>query len=148
VARSLAGQSSYHVYVVELRPEAAEDRACRPRCRLRRRPGRASRVPNAGRPRFVYVGSTAKSPEARFAQHKLGEKYRSSKCVKAYGLWLLPPLYEHINPIPSRPEAERAEAALAKLLRARGYTVFGAQAWRPIRRRRLGEKPATGSHRP
>jgi hypothetical protein len=148
VAKSLAGESSYHVYVVELKPEAAEDRVCRPRRRLTRRPGGGSRVQNVGRPRFVYVGSTAKSPEARFAQHKLGEKYRSSKCVKAYGLRLLRPLYEHINPVPSRPEAERAEAALAKVLRARGYTVFGAQAWRPIKCRSLGEKRATGPQRP
>jgi hypothetical protein len=35
---------------------------------------------------WLYVGSSAKSPEARFAQHKRG--YKSSRYAKRFGLRL------------------------------------------------------------
>ena len=71
----------------------------------------------------VYVGQTAKSPEARFAQHKRGEHH--SRVVRDYGIELCPALHERFNPIATRPEAELREALLGECLRRLGYTVYG-----------------------
>jgi len=71
----------------------------------------------------VYVGSTGRDPETRFAQHLKG--YRSSKYVKKYGERLRPdlvPNYE--NGFKNSREAEAAEARLAARLRKRGHGVW------------------------
>jgi len=78
----------------------------------------------------VYVGQTALTPEARFAQHRAG--YKASRYLwkggkgrgQWLGLWLKPRLYGRYNPIETRAEAERLEAWLAEHLRHKGYTVF------------------------
>lgn len=101
----------FYVYVIELSDEAGT--------RL------DPRHPN------VYVGSTGKTPEERFADHKAGGIYARPK-VRDYGLGLLPELYESLNPFPSRDEAEAAERALASELRDMGYRVHGGQG-RPVK---------------
>ncbi len=89
------------VYVVELSADAGK----------RRDP----RVP------WVYVGSSSKSPEARFAQHKRG--YRSSRYARRFGLRLRPDLYEDLQPIRSKREAVATEQARARELAACGFVA-------------------------
>jgi hypothetical protein len=95
-----AGQ--FHVYVVELRQEAAR---------------RSTQLPP------VYVGQTAHSPEQRFADHLRG--YKASRKVHRYGARLRPDLSAGWRPYSTRDEAVAAEARLAKELSAVGYEVFG-----------------------
>jgi hypothetical protein len=100
----------FSVYVIELSDE--------------RGPRRNPKYPN------VYVGQTALSPEARFAQHRTS--YKASRHLwkggkgtgKWLGLWLKRRLYAQYNPIETRSEAERLELWLAEHLRRKGYTVF------------------------
>ena len=73
--------------------------------------------------RAVYVGQTAKTPEARFDQHKSGERH--SRVVRDFGLGLCPELYERFNPIGTREGAEAREVRLAEGLRRLGFTVYG-----------------------
>jgi hypothetical protein len=70
----------------------------------------------------VYVGQTVHSPEERLAKHLGGE--RSSRHVRGHAVQLRPDLYEELNPLPSRAEAEAKEAWLADLLRSEGYDVY------------------------
>jgi hypothetical protein len=74
--------------------------------------------------RRLYVGQSAKTPEERFAQHKSGGLL-SNADVRKYGRRLVPELYARIRPLDARDAAERAEAALARSLRRRGYLVVG-----------------------
>jgi GIY-YIG catalytic domain len=71
----------------------------------------------------VYVGQSVRTPEERFAEHKSGRK--ASRVVWNYGVELRPRLYQRLNPIATRGEAERVERWLAERLRRRRYTVFG-----------------------
>jgi hypothetical protein len=87
------------VYVIELSWEAGR----------RRDP----RIP------WVYVGSSARDPEIRFAQHRRG--YKSSGLVKRFALHLRPDLYEDLGPIRSSARAREAEQARAKELAAAGF---------------------------
>ena len=73
--------------------------------------------------RAVYVGQTAKTPEARLAQHKSGERH--SRVVRDFGIELCPDLYERFNPISTREGAEAREVRLAEGLRRLGFTVYG-----------------------
>jgi hypothetical protein len=66
-------------------------------------------------PRVVYVGQTSHSPQERFANHKQGHK--ASRHVQKRGLWLRWRLFDALNPLPGRAEAEAAEAELAARLR-------------------------------
>ena len=71
----------------------------------------------------VYVGSTGRDPETRFAQHLQG--YKHSKFVKKFGQRLRPdlvPKYE--KEFKNSREAEAAEERLAVRLRKRGYGVW------------------------
>lgn len=68
------------------------------------------------------MGQSARTPDERFAQHREGHK--SSSFPKKYGLYLQKKLFENINPIASREEAEVAEEKLAKKLKRRGYGVW------------------------
>ena len=70
----------------------------------------------------VHVGQTALSPEKRFEQHKAGRK--SNRYAHKYGLRLRPKLVRNRGPFETRAEAEKAEGALAKRLRRRGYAVW------------------------
>ncbi len=90
----------------------------------KRGPRRNQKYPN------VYVGQTALTPEARFAQHRAGHKasrhlWKGGKGRGQWlGLWLRRRLYARYNPIETRAEAERLEVWLAEHLRHKGYTVF------------------------
>ncbi len=70
----------------------------------------------------LYVGSTFKTPDERFDQHKQG--YKANRFAKKYGLNLRPDLYETYNPIPSRKDAEDIERYLAERLRSKGFGVW------------------------
>jgi hypothetical protein len=65
----------------------------------------------------LYVGQTSRDPDWRFDQHKLG--YKASSAVRRYGLYLLPDLVEHLNPM-QQWESLELEAALADALSQAG----------------------------
>jgi len=69
-----------------------------------------------------YVGSTVRTPELRFEQHKRG--YKACSIVREFGEALVPELYEAYNPIPTRADAEELERYLAGRLRSRGCAVW------------------------
>ena len=71
----------------------------------------------------VYVGMTGLDPDSRFDKHKAG--IRSNRFVHAYGLRLLPELYECYNPMPYE-AAKDMEVELAISLREAGYAVWQA----------------------
>lgn len=71
----------------------------------------------------VYVGMTGLDPDERFDKHKAG--IQSNRFVQAYGLRLLPQLYEAYNPMPYE-GAREMEVELAISLRERGYGVWQA----------------------
>lgn len=89
------------VYVIELRPEAGR----------RRDP----RLP------WLYVGSSAREPELRLAQHKRG--YKSAGIVKRHWLRLRPELYEDLAPIRGSRQAVEAEIARARELADCGFVA-------------------------
>jgi hypothetical protein len=68
---------------------------------------------------WVYVGSSARSPEERFAQHQRG--YKSSGLVKRFAVRLRPDLYEDLGPFKGSKQARRAELARARELAACGF---------------------------
>jgi hypothetical protein len=89
----------YRVYVVELTPAAGR----------RRDP----RIP------WVYVGSSARDPEIRLAQHRRG--YKSARLVKRFALRLRPDLYEDLEPLTGSRMAVAAEEERARELAAAGF---------------------------
>ena len=68
--------------------------------RSRAGPRRDPRIP------WVYVGSSARDPELRLAQHKRG--YKSSGLVKRHALRLRPDLYEDLEPLRTSKAGRRA----------------------------------------
>lgn len=70
----------------------------------------------------VYVGSTVRSPEERFEQHKEG--YKANRFVHQYGVRLKPRLYRNYQGYKTRKEAEEKEKQRAESLRKRGYAVW------------------------
>jgi len=101
----------YSVYVIELDPKVRQSR----------RFLAANPIANPLKASF-YVGSTYRSPDERFDQHKKG--YKSNSYAKKYGLKLRPDLFESYNPIPSRKDAEELEQYLADRLRSKGFSVW------------------------
>jgi hypothetical protein len=89
------------VYVIELTPEAGR----------RRDP----RIP------WVYVGSSARDAELRFAQHRRG--YKSSGLVKRYALRLRPDLYDDLPYFRHSKEALAAEEHRARELARAGFVA-------------------------
>ena len=89
------------VYVIEL------DRAAGKR--------RDSRIP------WVYVGSSARSPEQRFEQHRRG--YKSSSLVKRFAVRLRPELYEDLGSFKGSKSACRAERERARELADCGFVA-------------------------
>lgn len=92
---------AYRVYVVELAFAAGR----------RRDP----RIP------WVYVGSSSRDPELRFAQHRRG--YKSSRLVKRHAWRLRPDLYDDLKPLRTSTEGVRAEADRARELAACGFVA-------------------------
>ena len=70
---------------------------------------------------WVYVGSSARSPEERFAQHLRG--YKSARLVKRFALRLRPDLYEDLGKFRGSKSACRAETERAKELAACGFVA-------------------------
>ena len=104
------------VYVIELKRAAGR----------RRDP----RIP------WVYVGSSARSPEERLRQHRRG--YKSSGLVKRFALRLRPDLYEDLEPFRGSKAACRAETERAKELAACGFVAHSDGTSYGRERRRLG----------
>lgn len=90
-----------HVYVIELSAAAG--------------PRRDPRIP------WVYVGSSAREPETRFAQHRRG--YRSSGLVKRFAFRLRPDLYDDLGPLRGSRQALAAEARRARDLADAGFVA-------------------------
>jgi hypothetical protein len=101
----------YYVYVIRLDDAVLKSRKFR------------SRNPdvNTDLPCF-YVGQSCHPPEIRFWQHKKG--YKGNRFVKEFGLGLCPRLYDGLNPICTRKEAEIIEAKLTETLRMKGHCVW------------------------
>ena len=102
----------YHVYVIEL----SKDVLCESRFK-KANPGYI-----AGKP-CIYVGMTGLDPDVRFDKHKAG--IQSNRFVKAFGLRLLPELYELYGPL-SYEDARTLEVQLAIDFREAGYGVWQA----------------------
>jgi len=96
---------------------------------------------------WVYVGSSAREPDIRFAQHRRG--YRSSGIVKRFALRLRPDLYDDLPEFRRSTDAREAEQARARELAACGFVAhcdgvsFGRQGgaweeWGPERLARVG----------
>ena len=85
---------------------------------------------------WVYVGSSARDPEIRFAQHRRG--YKSSGLVKRFALRLRPDLYEDLPSYKGARSAREAELQRARDLADCGFvahsdgTSYGKDAgeWR------------------
>jgi hypothetical protein len=93
--------AGHRVYVIELARAAG--------------PRRDPRIP------WVYVGSSARDPEIRFAQHRRG--YRSSGIVKRHAVRLRPDLYDDLDPIRGSRAALAAERERAVELAAAGFVA-------------------------
>lgn len=70
---------------------------------------------------WVYVGSSAREPEIRFAQHRRG--YRSARLVKRFALRLRPDLYEDLPSFGGSRSAQVAEVDRACELAAAGFVA-------------------------
>jgi hypothetical protein len=70
---------------------------------------------------WVYVGSTARSPQTRFEQHKRG--YKSAGIVKRHRRCLRPDLYEDLPAFRRSSEALEAEIERARELAACGFVA-------------------------
>jgi hypothetical protein len=70
---------------------------------------------------WVYVGSSARDPEIRFAQHRRG--YRSSGIVKRFALRLRPDLYDDLPGFRGSAAARAAELERARELAGCGFVA-------------------------
>ena len=70
---------------------------------------------------WVYVGSSARSPEERFEQHLRG--YKSARLVKRHALRLRPDLYEDLGSFRGSKTACRAEKRRARELADCGFVA-------------------------
>ena len=102
----------HHVYVIELSPDVIYEAGFR----------KANPDYLRGKP-CVYVGMTGLNPDLRFDKHKAG--IQANRYVLAFGLRLLPELYDIYNPMPYHAACEM-EVELAIGLREAGYGVWQA----------------------
>jgi hypothetical protein len=70
---------------------------------------------------WVYVGSSARSPQQRFDQHLRG--YKSARLVKRHALRLRPDLYEDLGAFKGSKSACRAEKRRARELADCGFVA-------------------------
>jgi predicted GIY-YIG superfamily endonuclease len=70
----------------------------------------------------LYVGSTANTPEHRFAQHKAG-RFSNRGWVERFGISLAQHLSDG-REYQTRESAEQAERDLAVALKKKGYAVW------------------------
>ena len=70
---------------------------------------------------WVYVGSSARSPEERMEQHRRG--YKSARLVKRHALRLRPDLYEDLGSFRGSKTACAAEHERARELAACGFVA-------------------------
>ena len=101
----------YYVYVIRLDDAVLKSRKFRD----------SNPDMNLNLPCF-YIGQSYHNPETRFWQHKKG--YKGNHFVKDFGLGLCPRLYESLNPIRTRKEAEKIEQYLTNHFRAKGHGVW------------------------
>lgn len=118
----------YRVYVIKLKRSVWQKSAKYRKANPRHLPGKP----------HVYVGSTGKTPEQRFAKHMAGGK-GSSRLVRRFGKKLFPWAYEDLPSYRSREAAERAEAQRAEELKQRGWGVWYNA--RPLAERLGGNLP-------
>ena len=97
--------NQYHVYVIELKPEAIHA------ARRRERP----------LPKCYYVGQSVRTPEERYQQHVDG--YKSASIVTRHHVRLRPDLFPAENPVSTRAEAEALEELVALALERAGHDV-------------------------
>ncbi len=102
----------HHVYVIELSKDVLYEARFK----------KANPNYIAGKP-CLYVGMTGLDPDVRFDKHKAG--IQSNRYVQAFGLRLLPELYELYNPT-SYDDACALEVELAIDFREAGYGVWQA----------------------
>ncbi len=100
---------SFRLYVIALDPAVWQERLFR-----KDNPSSSGQC--------LYVGSTAHTPEHRFAQHKAGQ-FCTRRWVQKYGIGLVPNL-AGTTVYSSREAAEQAEHELALQLRQQGYAVW------------------------
>ena len=110
--RTRGPRHHHHVYVIELQRAVWVEPGFR----------RANPDGDITRP-AVYVGMTGLTPDVRFDKHMAG--IQAGRYVQAYGLRLLPALYEAYNPMPYE-AAREMEVELAIALREQGYGVWQA----------------------
>ena len=70
---------------------------------------------------WLYVGSSARSPERRFDQHLSG--YKSAGLVKRFALRLRPDLYDDLEPVRSSRAVVDAEVERARELAGCGFVA-------------------------
>jgi hypothetical protein len=109
---SRGARHHHHVYVIELQRAVWMEPGFR----------KANPDGDITRP-AVYVGMTGLTPDVRFDKHMAG--IQAGRYVQAYGLRLLPELYEAYNPMPYEAALEM-EVELAIGLREQGYGVWQA----------------------
>ena len=101
---------AFHLYVVELEPEALKHKKLRSQSETMASDGRC-----------LYVGMTGLTPEERFRNHK--KDHKSNVLVRRYGKYLRRRLFKKYSPM-SYEDALREEVSLAKKLRAKGHAVY------------------------
>lgn len=95
-------RESHRLYVIELDPTMA-----------------ASKVDKA----WLYVGQTTKDPLDRLRDHRTNRDNLGARDTRGTVLGLRPDLVTRQHPLPSKQDAEQAEAALAHELLSQGFDV-------------------------
>ena len=112
-------KKEFNIYVIDLKKKVLEEKKFK----------KANPQYIEGKP-CVYVGSTSKTPEGRYEDHKTGARNKSgnsklfNKYAKKYGFRLKPRLYKSHNPMKTREEAEAMEKEKVRRLKKRGYAVW------------------------
>ena len=108
----MSSRCHYNVYVIELSKDVLYE-AKFMKCNLNYLTGKPCE----------YVGMTGFDPDVRFDKHKAG--IQSNRCVKQYGLRLLPDIYEGFNPL-TYDEGNKKEIEIGIDLRVAGLGVWQA----------------------